>query len=77
MFEKLWEFVKDVFPCFIDLDNAYAHIPQNKLQGVWHEYSIDLWWWLLSHSTATFKLAACANGNWSKPFHVDLKYYIV
>ena len=40
IFEKSWEYAKDVFACFIDLEKAYNLISRDKLWRVVQEYGI-------------------------------------
>ena len=41
IFEKSWEYAKDVFACFVDLEKAYNRVLQNKLWKVLQEYGIN------------------------------------
>jgi len=41
IFEKSWEYAKDVYTCFIELENAYDQVLREKLWGVLQEYGID------------------------------------
>ena len=41
IFEKSWEYAKDVFACHVDLKKAYDQVPQNKLWRLLQEYGID------------------------------------
>ena len=36
IFEKSWEYTKDVFACFVDLEKAYNRVPRDNAAGVWH-----------------------------------------
>ena len=40
IFEKSWEYIKDVFTCFVDLDKAFDWVPLDKLWRVLQEYGI-------------------------------------
>ena len=39
IFEKFWEYVKDIYACFVDLEKAYDRVPCEK--GVLREYVVD------------------------------------
>jgi len=39
--ETSWEYAKDVFTCFVDLEKAYDRVPCEKLWGVLLEYGVD------------------------------------
>ena len=41
IFEKSWEFAKDIFACIINLEKAYDWVPRNKLWRVLQGYGID------------------------------------
>ncbi|MHB9337741.1 RNA-directed DNA polymerase, partial [Fusobacterium pseudoperiodonticum] len=41
IFEKAWEYTKEVYACFVDLEKAYDLVPRNKLWGVLEEYEIN------------------------------------
>ena len=31
IFEKSWEYAKEAYTCFVDLEKAYDHVPRDKL----------------------------------------------
>ena len=41
IFEKSWEYAKEVNTCFVDLEKAYDRIPRDKLWAVLLQYGID------------------------------------
>ena len=41
IFEKSWEYAKEVNACFVDLEKAYDRIPRDKLWAVRLQYGID------------------------------------
>ena len=41
IYEKLWEYAKEVNACFVDLEKAYDCIPRDKLWAVLLQYGID------------------------------------
>ena len=53
-FEKSWEYGKDLFACFVDLEKAYDRVLRDKLWKVLQEYGVIMvnCCALLSHSTA-------------------------
>ena len=55
IFEKSWEYGKDLFACFVDLETAYDQVPRYKLWKVLQEYGVN------GHSTADLNLCS---GKW-------------
>ena len=41
IFEKSWEYAKEVNACFVDLEKAYNRIPRDKQLAVLSQYGID------------------------------------
>jgi len=41
IFEKSWEYGKDLFVCFVDFEKEYDQVPRDKLWRVLQEYGID------------------------------------
>ena len=41
IFEKSWEFGKDLFTCFVDLEKAYDQVSRDKLRKILQEYGAD------------------------------------
>ena len=71
IFEKSWEYGKDLFACFVDLEKAYDRVPRDKLWKVLQEYGVN--GQLLRAITSFYcKPEVCVrvNGKQSKPFHV-------
>ena len=41
IFEIPWEYAKDVYTCFVDLEKAYHRVTREKLSGVFRENGVD------------------------------------
>jgi len=41
IFEKYWEYAKNFYTCFVDIEKAYNRVPREKLWGVLREYGVD------------------------------------
>ena len=71
IFEKSWEYGKNLLACFVDLEKAYNRAPRDKRWKVLREYGVD------GQLLRTIKSLYCqpevcdqVNGKQSKPFHV-------
>ena len=42
IFEKSWEYGKDLFACFVNLEKACDRVPRDKLWKVLQEYGVDV-----------------------------------
>ena len=73
IFEKSWEYGKDLFACFVDLKKAYDRVPRDKLWKVLQEYGVD---GQLLRAIKSFycrpEVCVRVNGKQSKPFHVGV-----
>ena len=73
IFEKSWEYGKDLFACFVDLEKAYDRVPWDKLWKVWQEYGIN---GQLLRAIKSFycwlEVGVRVNRKQSKPFHVGI-----
>ena len=73
IFEKSWEYGKDLFTCFVDLEKAYDRVPRDKLWKVLQEYGVN--GQLLCAIKSFYcrpKVCVRVNGKQSKPFHVGV-----
>jgi len=41
IFEKSWEYAKNVYTCFVDLEKACDRVPREKICGELWEYGVD------------------------------------
>ena len=41
IFKKSWEYGKDLFACFVDLEKAYYRVPRDKLWKVLRAFGVD------------------------------------
>ena len=73
IFEKSWEYGKDLFVCFVDLEKAYDRVPPDKLWKVLQEYGVD---GQLLRAIKSFycrpEVCVRVNGKQSKPFYVGV-----
>ena len=73
IFEKSWEYGKDLFACFVDLEKAYDRVPRDKLWKVLQEYGVN---GQLLRAIKSFycrpEVCVRVNGKQSKPFHVGV-----
>ena len=74
IFEKSWEFAKEVNACFVDLEKAYDHISRDKLWAVLLQYGIG------GQLLAAIKLVCMhskvcvrVNSATTKPFRVSVE----
>ena len=73
VFEKSWEYAKEVYTCFVDLEKAYNRIPRDKLWAVVLKY--DMRGQLLAATKLLHKqseVCVCVNGIETKPFNVSV-----
>ena len=73
IFEKSWEYGKNFFACFVDLEKAYDRVLRDKLWKVLQEYGVD--GQLLSAIKSFYcspEVCVRVNGKQSRPFHVGV-----
>ena len=44
IFEKSWEYGKDLFACFVDLEKACDRVSRDKFWKILREYDVDGQW---------------------------------
>ena len=73
IFEKSWEYGKDLLACFVDLEKAYDRVSRDKLWKVLQEYGVN---GQLLRAIKSFycgpEVCVRLNGKQSKPFHVSV-----
>ena len=73
IFEKSWEYGKDLFECFVNLEKVFDRVPRDKLWKVLREYGVS---GQLLRAIKSFycRLEVCVrvNGKQSKPFHIGV-----
>ena len=73
IFEKPWEYGKDLYAYFVDLEKAYHRVPRYKLWKVLQEYGVN---GQLLRAIKSFycrpEVCVRVNGKQSKPFHVGV-----
>ena len=73
VFEKSWEYAKQVYTCLVDLEKLYDHVPRDKLWAVLLEY--DVRYQLLAAIILLYKqseVCVYVNGMKPKPFNVSV-----
>ena len=73
IFEKSWEYGKDLFACFVDLEKVYDWVSRDKLWKVLWEYGVD-GQLLRAIKSFYWRPEDCVrvNGKQSKPFRVGV-----
>ena len=73
IFEKSWEYGKNLYACFVDLEEAYDRGPREKLWKVLQEYGVN-GQLLCAIKSFYCRPEVCVriNGKQSKPFHVGV-----
>ena len=73
IFEKSWEYSKDLFACFVDLEKAHDRVPRDKLWKILQEDGVN---GQLLHVMKSFycrpEVCVRVNGKQSKPFHAGV-----
>ena len=80
VFQKWWEYGKELYTCFLDLEKAYSRVPRNKLWAVLLKYDVrgqllaaieslykqsEVCVHLMGMKTKTF-CQGCGSGNWKR-----------
>ena len=69
VFEKSWEYAKEVYTCFADLEKAYDHVPRDKLWAVLLEYDVrDQLLAAIKSLNKQSEVCVHVNGMKTKPF---------
>ena len=69
VFEKSWEYAKEVYTCFVDLEKAYDGVPGDKLWAVLLDY--DMRGQLLAAIKLFYKQSeVCVNNIKTRPYSV-------
>ena len=72
VFEKSWEYAKEVYTCFVDLEKGYDHVPRDKLWTVLLEYDMRGQLLAAIKSYKQSEVCVCVNGMKTKPFNVSV-----
>ena len=73
IFEKSWEYGKDLFACFVDLEKACDRVSRDKFWKILREYDVD--GQRLRAITSFYcrpEVCVWVNDKQSKPFHVGV-----
>ena len=75
IFEKSWEYAKEVNVCFVDLEEAYDRIPRDKLRAVLLQYGIDGQLLIAIKSLQMHsEVCVCVNSVTTKVFRASVGY---